>query len=108
MSTDVSKVPQDDMFWAVAGSGASTWPWITRWEIDEDNLLLTVGIEDPEIEGHEIVRVMGTATMRESLKHLLVAGFHLSGYVDGEDIDLDAGDADLVVQHAVLGDIPYG
>lgn len=104
-----------ERFSAIMGACGTMWSWWRDveyhggdWDRPSD---ITFTIEDPEGETGEevivkrvspkqIVRALGTAVRTvPSMKHI-------DPY--GEDLDLDAGDADCVLQIAVLGDVVYG
>lgn len=106
--------PEDDqeVFDALVGAGASQYDWYR--ELDEDGETATIVMEtgDWTDEGKCIVRRRQfSASELVALVNAIVAekraGWkHIQRAV--EDDDFDSNDADIVFQHAVLGDLVFG
>ena len=106
--------PEDDqdVFDTLIGAGASEYDWYR--ELDEDGKVATVVMEtgDWPDEGKCIVRRRQfSASELVALVNAIVAekraGWeHIQRAVS--DDDFDCNDADIVLQHAVLGDIVFG
>jgi hypothetical protein len=113
MSNDLTPA-ETERFSAIMGACGTMWSWWRGeeyhggdWDRPSD---VTLTIEDPAGDGNEvivkrltarqIVRALGTAV------RTIPSMRHIDPY--DEDLDLDAGDADCVLQIAVLGDVVYG
>lgn len=100
----------DDYIW---GSGFTVYPWYVEAHYDEESRLLSLIIEDPDDED-KVVRYRATpAELWRTYDNLVATNpriFSAPGTLFGtyDDIDLDAGDVDAIVQTLVLGDIVYG
>jgi hypothetical protein len=111
--TDTLTPAEAERFSAIMGACPTYWSWWRRLEFhggDWDQPCdVTLGIDDPEDEdkvvvkrvtARQIVRALGTAC------RTIPSMQGIDPY--DEDLDLDAGDADCVLQIAVLGDVVYG
>lgn len=93
----------------IHGSGYSQFPWYAYNSYDEVADALTIVI-DCEGEHHE--RTLTSADTWRAYKALLreeeiyfSTDTHSGDY---EDIDLDAGDTDCIIQKAVMGEVIFG
>lgn len=112
VSTELTYV-EADRFSAIMGACGTMWSWWVNVEYHggdwDDPSDITFTVEDPDDERkvivkrvtpRQIVRALGTAVRTvPSMKHI-------DPY--DEDLDLDASDADCVLQIAVLGEVVYG
>lgn len=104
-----------EWFEAVAGAGASTYPWYASFDIDWINDQLTVDIFDPDgddswdwnPDSPVVSKKLTATTMWNAYAKLRESGREFSIFAPGVP-DLDADDADVIIQTAVLGDIIYG
>jgi len=115
MTTTTPLTPAEtERFSAIMGACPTYWSWWRSieyhdggdWDQPSD---VTLGIDDPadetkvvvkRVSARAIVRALGTAVRTvPSMKHI-------DPY--DEDLDLDACDADCVLQIAVLGEVVYG
>lgn len=115
MTTTTLTPAETERFSAVMGACPTYWSWWRSiehhdggdWDRPSD---VTLGIEDPNDEtkvivkrvtAKQIVRALGTAV------RTVPSMTHIDPY-DTDNLDLDAGDADCVLQIAVLGEVVYG
>lgn len=103
-----------ERFSAIMGACGTMWSWWLGVEYHggdwDDPSDITFTVEDPDGDGdkvivkrvtpRQIVRALGTAC------RTIPSMRHIDPY--DPDLDLDAGDADCVLQIAVLGDVVYG
>ena len=103
-----------ERFSAVMGACGTMWSWWLDVEYHggdwDDPCDITFTIENPfgtepdeivkRVTAKQIVRAIATAC------RTIPSMRHINPY--DEDLDLDAGDADCVLQIAVLGDVVYG
>lgn len=102
----MSKFTHDHIY----GSGFSTFPWYAEAAYDEETDVLTIVI-DCEDERHE--RKLTSEDTWRAYQKLLRGGeiyFSSPESLKGEydEIDLDAGDTDCIVQQAVIGEVVFG
>lgn len=103
-----------ERFAAIMGACPDYWPWWRSMQYHGGNwdrpCDVTFIIDDPAAEGDvivkrltakQVVRALGTAV------RTVPSMQHIDPY-DTDSLDLDAGDADCVLQIAVLGDVVYG
>jgi hypothetical protein len=100
----------DDLFLAVWGSGASSYPWYSRWDVDEDARKLGVLID---LDGERESATLTVGTLRRSIEGVIEkypdsAVSHVDWADEECDSDVDADIADQIVQYAVLGDVVFG
>lgn len=97
-----------DLYDTIVGSGASTYPWYSNWESDEERLTLTVSID---CEGTKDGARLTVGTLRRAIAsrewhdH---RGVPIDWSDPEVDSEVDADIADQIVQTAVLGDVVFG
>jgi hypothetical protein len=104
----------EDLWDAIVGSGAGSYPWYTRWVIvdpthNTEALDVLIDCED--------VRESATltpGTIRRAIESLVDGDYNIQivNDIDWSDPDgdtmIDADVADCIIQYAVLGDVVFG
>ena len=83
----------------IIGSGALSFPWWEDAEMTEDGVKLT---------SWDGVHELSASKVRSAFVTLVMEAFPALQGMDLEDPDLDAEQADCVLQKAAFGDIVYG
>lgn len=109
MTTKVN-LSDEDLFTAIAGAGASQYPWYVRFDIDWDALTLDVEIDLEDVQASSRLTPTGLRTTIAFLVDANTApAVTQTAWSDPEvDSDVDADIADCVIQFALLGDVVFG
>lgn len=102
-----------DLFTAVFGAGAGSYPWYRRFNTNWDDLVADIIIEDPDNADNSIHRRLIPHDLRVAIEHIVTTGVAPNTasmrWSDPEvDSDVDADIADVIIQVAMLSDVAYG
>jgi hypothetical protein len=109
----VTRVDRQEFLENLLGASGTDWDWWMTVKFDEgfdwdthptdiEQAFLTLGIEDPEDDEHEIVLKLSSLDLVRSHNACLDMGHHV------EWDNHDASSADCVFQMALLGAVVYG
>lgn len=104
------RLSDERLFDAVAGAGADMFSWYRWFDADFGNQVLNVRMENGENE--IIPAILAPADFRRAIRTLASNHYpgvaHLRWNDPDVDSDIDANDADVILQQAVLGEVIYG
>jgi hypothetical protein len=108
------KIDADEFWSAVFGSAWESWDWWLDYEFlentdwDKAGSVRIVGL-DPEgnQQTDKIEKVLTIEDLVKSYTHLVNTNPNIPTLSFGE-LDLDASDGDVIIQHAIFGDVIYG
>lgn len=99
----------EDLFVAVFGAGADSYPWYSRFRYDEEALEASVAINCEGIAAE--VDPIGPSHLRWAIRDMVAKGASLGtiDFSDPEcDSDFDAELADCIIQWVLLREVVFG